>query len=137
MPVDKNKIKTPKITLSTEAKRQLSLYMANDYTTRGKYLRLKVTGKGCDGFTYSSFFDQERVDDFLVPVYVREDSKTTILLDPFSAFYMQSIFLDYMFEPFEVDNQEPQEGFVIANAAQEQFHGKFWKDQEELIPPQL
>ena len=137
MSVDKNKIKIPKVTLSREAKRQLALFLEHDYTTKGKCLRLKITGKGCDGLTYSSFFDQERVDDFSISVELSPEIKTTLLMDPFSAFYMQNVFLDYVFEPFTLDNQEPQEGFMIVNSAQEQYQGKFWKGQEELVPPQI
>ena len=32
---------------------EIRLILENDFTIKGKFLRVQITGKECDGFTYS------------------------------------------------------------------------------------
>lgn len=127
--IDKDKISTPELHFSLQALGQISLIKENDYTLANKSFRIKITGKGCDGFKYSTAFTEEIPEDFKILV---GEKKIPVLLDPFTAFYLQRGEVDY-FHDFETD----QEGFVVSNYDQENFHGKFWKDAPELIPPQM
>ena len=74
------------INLSDAALRQIKLIEENDYTIEGKFFRLKVGGKGCDGFTYEMGFDEVKVDDHILP-YNTSHGRLEIILDPFTAFY--------------------------------------------------
>lgn len=123
--IDRESVKIPKIVLSNEAKLQLQLMLSNDYTLKDKKFRIQISGKGCDGFTYSAGFTLAHQDDFIIKVDGME-----ILVDLFSAFYMQETLIDYIF-----DFENGTEGFVISNQNQELYHGKFWKADESKIPP--
>jgi iron-sulfur cluster assembly accessory protein len=125
--IDKNAVKIPKIILSNEACAQLSLMLLNDFTLQDKKFRIQISGKGCDGFTYSAGFTSIHPDDLLIKV-----ENIEILVDPFSAFYLENTFVDYVFN-FE----NGTEGFVISNKNQEMFAGKFWKEDPSKIPPQI
>lgn len=123
--IDRDSVKIPKLTLTEEAKAQLKLMLLNDYTLEGKKFRIQISGKGCDGFTYSAGFTPPHQDDFKILVDDME-----ILVDLFSAFYLQETLVDYVF-----DFENGTEGFVISNQNQELYHGKFWKADESKIPP--
>lgn len=139
--VDKSQIPQPEITLSDQAWTQLILLMENDLTLKGKYFRLLISGKGCDGFSYSVGFTDWHHDDFRVqlntPLAVQEQMKfesqikeVEILMDPFTAFYLQICKVDYI-QDFENNN----EGFTVTNLNQSEYTGKFWKKEEEKVPP--
>ncbi len=128
--IDRAQILTPEITFSELALNQLKLIMENDFTLSGKYLRLLISGKGCDGFTYSSGFSDIEKDDFIVEVQnTGEDMQ--VLVDPFAAFYLQKTSVDYL-----QDFENNREGFVISNHSQKQYSGKFWRKNDEKVPPQ-
>jgi iron-sulfur cluster assembly accessory protein len=125
--IDRESLKTPNLTFSDEAKAQLSLLHEIDHTLAGKKFRIQISGKGCDGFSYSAGFTEEHHEDILVKT---EDFE--ILVDIFSAFYLEEAFIDYVF-----DFENGTEGFVISNKKQDSFAGKFWKADPDKIPPQI
>ncbi len=129
--IDRTKIALPKVTCSAIALRQLDLLVENDFTLSGKFLRVAISGKGCDGFTYSIGFTPKLVDDFEIRLITPQNSMN-LLMDPFVAFYLQDCFIDYL-QDLESDN----EGFTVKNNKAELYHGKFWKEDQEKIPPML
>jgi len=130
--VDASRVAPPEVTLSDQALNQLKLIIENDFTLKGKYLRLLISGKGCDGFNYSVGFTDWNQDDILIrPQNI--DPHTfdfELIMDPFTAFYLQKCSVDYI-EDFANNN----EGFVVINKNQKQFSGKFWKKDEQKVPP--
>lgn len=127
--IDRDSIAIPTITLTQRAMEQLSLMIENDFTLAGKYFRIVISGKGCDGFTYSVGFTDKKDDDFAVRVTNPEELE--IIIDSFAAFYLGETIVDYVFE------ENGNEGFTVTNLDQKKFHGKFWKKNKELIPPQV
>ena len=103
--IDRDKINVPKITLTKDALSQIVLAIQNDPYLKNKYFRIHISGKGCDGFTYNTFFDEKRDDDFSINIL---DEDLTILMSPFTAYYSQSIELAFISD-LENDN----EGFVV------------------------
>jgi len=128
--IDRTKIVIPEVTFSKNALNQLQLIMENDFTLSGKYFRVLISGKGCDGFTYSSGFTDIEKDDFIIDIK-NEETELQILVDPFAAFYLQQTSVDYL-----QDFENNREGFVITNHSQKEFAGKFWRKNEEKVPPQ-
>jgi len=119
-----------KVLVSDSAVRQIQLMQNNDYTLEGLKFRIKIGGKGCEGFTYDTGFSEPHEDDLVVKLsYPQINYDLEILIDPFSAFYTQSFTLDYL-----LDTQTHEEGFVITNAADGQHRGKFFKDDSKLPP---
>ncbi len=140
--VDASKVATPEVFLTDMALRQLQLIVENDFTLKGKYLRLLISGKGCEGFSYSVGFTDWNHDDMLIKVkssnklshQLEEESELQIIMDPFTAFYLQKCTVDYI-EDFANNN----EGFIVENENQKNFSGKFWKKsgKQEKVPPTL
>lgn len=122
--IDRHQIPTPQVQLTDEAAQQLKLIVENDITVKGKVFRLLITGKGCDGFTYSAGFS-EKADDILI-----ENPITTLAMDPFTAFYLQKVSIAHV-----TDFEQNIEGFVITNHDQNQFAGKFWRQNADKTPP--
>lgn len=125
--VDSSKIIPPNITFSEFALEQLHLIGQQDFTLKGKYFRIVISGKGCDGFTYSVGFTDIHEDDLLVTV---NDGKTQVLVDPFTAFYLGNTKVEYM-----ADYDNDQEGFVVINQDQKKYSGKFWRGNPSSVPP--
>jgi iron-sulfur cluster insertion protein len=122
----------PKILLTDSAARQIQVIKENDFTLEGLDFRIKIDGKGCDGFTYSTGFGLKRDDDILLEINNSSSPKPVrILIDPFSAYYVRSARLDYIIEP-----DTHNDGFVIINDDEENYHGKFFKD-ESMVPNHL
>ncbi len=130
--VDPKSIPTPVANFSPMALSQLNLIMENDITLKGKYLRLLISGKGCDGFTYSVGFTDMNDDDLQIPVLDEsgQNSSIELLMDPFTAFYLQNCFVDY-----QQDFVNNEEGFTVKNLNQKDFSGKFWKADQSKVPP--
>ena len=128
--VNKEKVLKPKITISTEAREQIELMKKMDFTIEGKQFRVAIKGKECDGFTYEVYFDHIKKNDFAIPL--KDEDGPSIIIDPFSAFYMPSFSIDYLFDP-----DENSEGFTIKNSEQTQHQGKFWVKKEAKTPPLL
>lgn len=124
--VDRNLIKAPIIQVSESALMQIVLIKDNDHTLRGSYFRIAISGKGCDGFSYKTYFDTSKSDDFIISLKNNID----ILLDPFTAFYLQHATLNYYFDP-----EENIEGFQVINLEQDKYKKKFWNINSDLTPP--
>jgi len=100
----------------------------NDFTLAGKYFRLLISGKGCEGFTYSVGFTDKKEDDVLVQITNEQDLE--VLVDPFAAFYLGETVVDYI-----LDIENNNEGFTVTNLDQKKYFGKFWRKREDLVPP--
>ncbi len=126
--IEKDKIKTPNIHCDKETLLQLELMAKIDpELLNNKCFRIQISSKGCDGFKYEFGITEVLKEDITVQV----SEKVTIHMQPFCAFYLQTGLLSY-----EIDPQTNQDGFKVTNLDQEKFQGKFWKENEDLIPPQ-
>ena len=121
----------PDIHLTESAISQIKLILENDYTLKGQSLRIHISGKECDGFTYSVGFQNPIENDLYVPCPELGEEQS-IIMDPFSAFYLQKVTLDFV-QDFEKD----LEGFVVTNHKQDDFQGKFWRKDADKIPTDL
>ena len=108
---------------------QLKLIIDNDFTLAGKYFRIVVSGKGCEGFTYAAGFTDLFDDDFLVRI-ANSNEEIFVIVDPFAGFYLQEASVDFV-----QDFEQEAEGFVIVNHSQSEFKGKFWRAAPEKTPP--
>jgi len=127
--VNKDLVLPPVVMFTERALSQLKLIIDNDFTLAGKYFRIVVSGKGCEGFTYAAGFTDVNDDDFQVRIANTED-EIYVVVDPFAAFYLQEASVDFV-QDFDLD----AEGFVIVNHAQGEFKGKFWRSAPEKTPP--
>jgi iron-sulfur cluster insertion protein len=118
------------IFVTDSAVRQIQVMLENDYTLKGLFFRVKIGGKGCEGFTYETGFSEKHEDDLVVVhQYPLINYDLTVLIDPFTAFYTQEFTIDYL-----LDTTNNEEGFIIKNAADGQHRGKFFKDESRLPP---
>ncbi len=127
--VNKDLVHSPIIMFTDRALSQLKLIIENDFTLAGKYFRIVVSGKGCEGFTYAAGFTDLNIDDFQIRIANSSD-EMYIIIDPFAAFYLQEASVDFI-QDFDQD----AEGFVIINHSQSEFKGKFWKANPLKTPP--
>ncbi|MGZ3788705.1 MAG: HesB/IscA family protein [Bacteriovorax sp.] len=127
--VNKDLVTPPVIMFTERALSQLKLIIENDFTLAGKYFRIVVSGKGCEGFTYAAGFTDLHDEDFQIRI-ANTDEEFYVIVDPFAAFYLQEASVDFV-QDFEQD----AEGFVIVNHAQGEFKGKFWKANPSKTPP--
>lgn len=119
-----------KLFVTDSAVRQIQVMQENDYTLEGLSFRIKIGGKGCEGFTYDTGFSEQHPEDLVIgQSYPLINFELTVLMDPFTAFYTQELTLDYL-----LDTSSNEEGFIVNNAADGQHRGKFFKD-ESRIPP--
>lgn len=131
--IDVNSLVLPTVIATDEAVLQLKLIMENDFTLLGKWPRIVISGKGCDGFNYSLGFTDLDEQDLRIPLVGQSGTPLDfeIIMDSFTAFYMQETLIEYAINP-----QTNQDGFVITNKRQKEFHGKFWREDKSKIPPQ-
>lgn len=127
--VNKDLVTPPVIMFTERALAQLKLIIENDFTLAGKYFRIVVSGKGCEGFTYAAGFTDLNEDDFQVRI-ANTQEEIYVVIDSFAAFYLQEASVDFV-QDFEQD----AEGFVIVNHSQSEFRGKFWRAAPEKTPP--
>lgn len=119
-----------KLFVTDSAVRQIQVMQENDYTLEGLSFRIKIGGKGCEGFTYDTGFSELHADDLVIKQdYPLIKFELTVLIDPFTAFYTQEATLDYL-----LDTTNNEEGFILTNAADGQHRGKFFKDESRLPP---
>ncbi|MBI2521162.1 MAG: hypothetical protein HYV97_12115 [Bdellovibrio sp.] len=130
MVLDKDKIITPQLTVSTLAREQLNLMVIHDSTLHEKVMRIEISGKDCDGFTFEIGFTKPLVDDFLLEIPLEEARPIFVALGPFTAFYLPEFTLDY-----QQGHLPEEEGFTIQSPAFKQYQGKFWRNAAELVPP--
>lgn len=129
--VNKDLVVPPLIMFTERALSQLKLIIQNDFTLAGKYFRIVVSGKGCEGFTYAAGFTDLQDDDFLIRIANSEED-VFVIIDPFAGFYLQEASVDFI-----QDFNHDAEGFVITNHSQSEFKGKFWRASPEKTPPVL
>ena len=122
---------TMKITITDQAKEQIKLILQNDYTIEEKTLRLTIAGKECDGFTYNLGFNPKHPDDSIIDFKIDDDFSFQLVRDPLTTHYFNNGIID-----FKLDAQNNSDGFIITNHDQENFKGKFFKD-ESLTPSHL
>lgn len=115
----------PRLKISRNAYEQIRLIKENDFYLAKKSFRVQISGKGCDGFEYSTAFTEKDKNDVVLKF-----KDFQVLMDSFTAFYLIESKLDYMY-----DEEADSDGFVVTNERQSLFEGKFWKDSPELIPP--
>ena len=111
---------------------QWLLVLENDFTLpKDSFFRVQIDGKGCDGFTYATCFTSKRDNDREVTVQgqILTDPPLVLLMDPFTAFYVEEATVDYI-----QDFEQGEEGFFVANHRQHEFQGKFWTDDPSKIP---
>ncbi len=119
-----------KLFVTDSAVRQVQVIQENDYTLKGLSFRIKIGGKGCEGFTYETGFSEKHPDDLEITIeFPLINYNLIILMDPFTAFYTQELTLDYLLE-----TTQNEEGFIVKNAADGQHRGKFFKDESRLPP---
>ena len=121
----------PKVHLTEQAIAQIKLILENDYTLKGQSLRIHISGKECDGFTYSVGF-QKPIENDITIACPEIGEEQYLIMDPFSAFYLKNVTLDFV-----QDWEKDEEGFVVINHKQEDYHGKFWKKDTTKIPTDL
>jgi Fe-S cluster assembly iron-binding protein IscA len=119
-----------KLFVTDSAVRQIQLMQEHDYTLEGLSFRIKIGGKGCEGFTYDTGFSEPHSDDLVIMKhYPLINFELKVLIDPFTAYYTQESTLDYM-----LDTSNNEEGFIVTNAADGEHRGKFFKDESKLPP---
>ena len=77
------------ISLSENAAEEVRLQLSKPENA-GKHLRVYVEQGGCSGMQYSMVFDERRPDDI-----VGEMNGVSVLVDPFSANYLQGAVVDF------------------------------------------
>lgn len=128
--IDRKEVIAPTIMFTERAYQQLVLILENDFTLAGKYFRIGISGKGCDGFTYSVMFTDLQDEDFLVEIFNHKEDDLQVVLDPFAAFYLTEATVDFI-QDFDQD----AEGFVVTNHYQKNFQGKFFNKEGAKLPP--
>ena len=134
--IDKQKVSKPTLNFSDEALKQIALRLKFEPLNQGKVFRIHIDGKGCDGFTYGAYFTGKDDEDFSyqysLPLHEQTDDKTFLaVIEPFTAFYSEKIFVDYHFDP-ETDD----EGFIVTVKNSQDFSGKFFNQDTPHLPPE-
>ncbi len=70
-----------KIFLTEAAFMQAHTMLEHDYTLEGLQFRLKIGGKGCDGFTYETGFSEKHEDDHVLEFNSEQNLILNILVD--------------------------------------------------------
>ena len=79
------------VTLTESAASHAKRLLANEPADAGKALRMYVEAGGCSGMQYGMVFDQARDDD-----WQQEFFGVKVVVDPFSANYLQGTLIDYV-----------------------------------------
>ena len=117
---------TGSLQITKEALLQIYTIKKNDFTLGSCEFRIRIDGKGCNGFTYDMGFSEPQNDDFCLSLSTKAGT-IRIILDPFTAFYVKNAKLS--FEKSDTDDI----GFVLENFDEKNHEGKFFKD-ESLLP---
>ena len=111
---------------------QIGLILENDFTVENKVFRIKIDGKGCEGFTYAmGFSDKDKGDNNRTYSNPMGEKEIVIAMDPFTTFYVKNARIDFLLDP-----ELNEDGFTLFNYDQEKYHGKFFKD-ESMVPSHL
>ena len=95
---------TPLVTLTESAAAKIKQLMAEEPEGEAAVLRVAIQGGGCSGFQYGLGFDRDAVEGD----HELEAHGVRVVVDPFSAPYLQGAEVDY------VDSIQ-QSGFAINN----------------------
>jgi iron-sulfur cluster assembly accessory protein len=87
--MDVNTTTEPVITLTETAAGEVKSLLEKPENA-GKTLRVYVERGGCSGMQYSMVFDEKRPDDFAAEMH-----GVGVLVDPFSAKYIQGAVVDF------------------------------------------
>ena len=79
------------VALSSSAAQRVSEILARK-TEAEKYLRVRVDGGGCNGYSYKFMFEEAPNDD---DIHVSKDG-VTVLIDPVSYNYLMGSTIDYV-----------------------------------------
>jgi len=79
------------ITLTESAANHVKNLRESQPEDAGKALRIYVEAGGCSGMQYGMVFDEQREDD-----WIHEFFGVTVVVDPFSANYLQGTIVDYV-----------------------------------------
>lgn len=114
--------------ISKEALIQIYSIKNNDYTLAECEFRIRIDGKGCAGFTYDMGFSPMLSDDHCLEIPTKTRDPLRVIMDPFTAHYVQTAHLD-----FKMNEDENDIGFVLTNFNEKTYEGKFFED-ESLLP---
>jgi Fe-S cluster assembly iron-binding protein IscA len=117
-----------KVELTEAAFAQIKLIKENDFTLEDHNFRIKIGGKGCDGFTYDTGFSTSDEEDKVISFKNKDNSKLNLLVDKFTYFYCKEGLIDYVLDP-----KINQDGFIFTNKNENIYSGKFFKE-ETLVP---
>jgi iron-sulfur cluster assembly accessory protein len=78
------------VILTESAARQIAAMVGPGSENAGKHLRVFVEAGGCSGMQYGMVFDEQRDDDL-----ASEFHGVQVLVDPFSANYLQGSVIDF------------------------------------------
>ena len=81
----------PVISVTENAVHHIRELLRQEEAGAGKFLRVYVEGGGCSSMKYGLVFDERRGDDLELEFY-----GLTVLVDPFSANYLQGARIDYV-----------------------------------------
>jgi len=91
------------VQLTEKAVAKVQNFKASAAENADKVFRIYVEGGGCSGFQYGFSFDEPREDDHVV-----EYGSVKVVVDPFSAPYIQASVIDYV-------ESLMNSGFVVTN----------------------
>ena len=111
---------------------QIKLILEQDFTLEDHFFRIKIDGKGCNGFKYACGFTPREEGDiqhsFIHPTL---DDQIFYLMDSFTDYYLKQGEVDYL-----LNTETHEEGFIITNFDEKKYFGKFFKNQE-MVPHHL
>ena len=79
----------PVVNLTPRAAEEVKVLLGKPENA-GKTLRVYVEQGGCSGLQYAMVFDEKRADDLFAEMH-----GVTVLVDPFSAQYLQGTLVDF------------------------------------------
>ena len=104
------------LTLTESAIGVTNAFIAKNEEYRGKYLRIYLSGKGCDGFEYGVTFDNKEDADKVISIPGTID----LICDERTFEFVEGSEIDW------VDDERGQ-GYLVNNPHHNKFRGKFYK----------
>ncbi|MFK7872239.1 MAG: HesB/IscA family protein [Oligoflexales bacterium] len=107
------------LAIDPKALRKAEEFYDNHPEWKGLSLRVYLSGKGCDGFSYGVSFDQAENSDqkFLI------SEKITLIVDSDTMTFIDGSTVTWT-------ETEEGEGFIIDNPSHKNFRGKFFKRKD-------
>lgn len=119
------------ITLTPSALTELTNILSNDFTLEGQYFRLRIEGKGCNGFTYELGFSPKHEKDREIILHSIDDQNSIVLImDEFTHQYCSDGEINFVNTVNSEDDSAHDEGFTFKNKNEKNYFGKFWKKDE-------